>query len=247
MRCGCGESECLHYCVVQIAPHLLNLLILARRVYAIRQEHHKQLPVGIDPDGCPREPGVPEAVSGKILSAQSARCRHGPAKRTRSAGKLLRRGELRHRPAPQNPLVRVHAAVQQHLAKRRQIWRGAEYARVPGHTANRKGIFVVHFTLHQPVPQILVKLRRRNLRPQLFRRLVHRVFHSEGQENKTVRQVIELSSRQSFDNLRHQNNSQVRIDFLRSRLVLERFRKDLRQGILLALRCSPVLLECRQS
>src|SRR5438046_7652175 len=85
------------------------------------------------------------------MSAQPTWSRYRPAERPRSARKLLRRGELCHRRAPQNPPVRVHAAVQQHLAKRRQIRRGAENSRVSRHAANRERIFVVHFTLHQAV------------------------------------------------------------------------------------------------
>lgn len=188
-----GESQRLHHGVVQIAPHLLNLLILARRIQAIRQEHHKELPVGIDPDRSSRESGVAEAVRGKIVSAQSTRRRHGPAERARSAGELLRRSELYNRRVPQDSLVRIDAAVQQHLAKRRQIWRGAEHSRVPGNAANRVRIFVVYFALDQPVPVIVVDLRRRNRWPEFFRRLVHRILHSQRRENKTVRQIIELS------------------------------------------------------
>ena len=65
------------------------------------------------------------------MSARSAFGRHRPAQRPRPAGKLLRRGEVCNRRAPQNPLVRVNAAVEQHLAERRQIRRRAENSRVP--------------------------------------------------------------------------------------------------------------------
>jgi len=122
----CRQSQRLHHCIMQRWTHLLNLCILPRRVHAIRQQHHKQLPVRIDPDRSAGKSGMPEAVRRKIMPARAALGRHRPAQRPRPAGKLLRRRELRNRRAPQNSLMRVNAAVQQHLAKRRQIRRRAE-------------------------------------------------------------------------------------------------------------------------
>lgn len=162
---GCGESQGLHHGVVQIAPDLLNPLILARRMDAICQEHYKQLTVGIDPDGSSCESRVAEAVRRKIVSAQAARRWHRPAEGARSTRELLRRSELRYRRAPQNSLVRIHAAVEQHLAKRRQVWGRAKDSRVSRYTANRVRIFVVHFTLDQAMPVIVVDFRWRNRLP----------------------------------------------------------------------------------
>lgn len=56
------ESQRLHDGVVQIPPHLLNLLILSSRMHAICEEDHKQLPVGIDPDRSSGESRVPETM-----------------------------------------------------------------------------------------------------------------------------------------------------------------------------------------
>lgn len=56
------ESQRLHDGVVQIPPHLLNLLILSRRMHAICEEDHKQLPVGIDPHRSPGESRVSETM-----------------------------------------------------------------------------------------------------------------------------------------------------------------------------------------
>jgi hypothetical protein len=52
---------------MQRRPHLLNLGILPRRMYAIRQQHHKKLPVRINPDRSPGEARMPEAVRRKIV------------------------------------------------------------------------------------------------------------------------------------------------------------------------------------
>ena len=65
------------------------------------------------------------------MPARPAFGRHRPPERPRAAGELLRRRELRDRRAPQNSLVCVNAAVQEHLAKRRQIRRRAKKSRVP--------------------------------------------------------------------------------------------------------------------
>src|SRR6266576_2640595 len=62
MCCRRCESQRLHHRVVHIPPHLLNLLILACRVHAICQKDHKQLLVGIDPDGSSREARVSETM-----------------------------------------------------------------------------------------------------------------------------------------------------------------------------------------
>src|SRR6266851_2557720 len=122
--------------------HLLNLRILPGRMHAVRQQHHKKLPVRINPDRSAGKSRMPKTVRRKIMPARSALGRHCPAQCSRPAGKLLRRRELCNRRAPQNPLVRVNAAIQQHLAKRRQVRRRAEKSRMPRNAADRKRVFV---------------------------------------------------------------------------------------------------------
>src|SRR5882762_4589896 len=92
-RCR-GKSQRLHQRIMQCRPHLLNLYVLPGRVYAIRQQHHKKLPIRIDPDRRSGKTRVPKAVRRKIMPARSAFGRHRPAQRARAAGKLLRRREL---------------------------------------------------------------------------------------------------------------------------------------------------------
>src|SRR6267378_8840 len=159
----------LHHRVMQRHTHLLNLGVFARRVYAVRQQHHKKLPVRIDPDRSPGKSRVPKAMRRKIMPARSALGRHSPAQGPCPARKLLGRSELSNRRAPQNSLVRVNAAVQQHLAKRRQVRCCAEKSRMTRDASDGKRVLVVNFALHQLVPQVIVNLRWRNRRPQLFR------------------------------------------------------------------------------
>src|SRR6266403_2076377 len=92
----------------------------------------------------------------------------GPAERTRTARKLLRRCELRDGSAAQDAMMRIGTAVQQHLAERSEIGRGAENAGVPGDAADGERVFVMHFALHQTMTQIVVNLRRSNPGPKFF-------------------------------------------------------------------------------
>ncbi len=119
--CRCRKPQRLHHRVMQRHARGLNLGILPRRMHAIAQQHHEKLPVRINPDRSACKSGVPKAVPRKIVPARSAFGRHRPAQRPRPAGKLLRRRKLCDCRAPQYSLVRINAAVKQHLAKRRYV------------------------------------------------------------------------------------------------------------------------------
>src|SRR5207249_4659159 len=70
-----GMSPSPSVFLAHIPPHLLNLLILACRVHAICQKDHKQLPVGIDPDGSSRE----ARVKNNVRRARPESARPSPA------------------------------------------------------------------------------------------------------------------------------------------------------------------------
>src|SRR5579863_4821288 len=114
-------------------------------MHAIRQQHHKKLPVRIHPDGRSSEAGVAESVRAHKMATGAAFGGNGPAESSRAARKLLRYGEFGDRCAPQDSLVRVDAAVQQHLAERCEIRRGAENSSVTGNAPYRRGVLVVNF------------------------------------------------------------------------------------------------------
>ncbi len=149
---------------------LCDLLVFASGVDAVGEECDEELAVRVDPDAGAGEAGVAEAVWRKIMAAGAAFGGDGPAEGARATRKLLRRGELRDGGAPQNAVMCVDSAVEQHLAKRGDIRRGAEESGVTGDAADGEGVFVVHFALHQAVPQFVVDLRRRNPRPQFLGR-----------------------------------------------------------------------------
>ncbi len=131
--------------------------------------------------------------------------------------------------------MRVHAAVQQHLTKRRQVRRSAEHACVPGNSANRIGVLVMHLALHQTVAQLVIDFRWRNFRPQLLGRVVHRVLHADGIEDVFVCQHIERLAGQPLNNFRQQDDAQVGVDHFSAGLVLQRLRKNILQRVGLAL------------
>ena len=91
------QSESLDHRIVERWPHLGNFVVFPRRVDAIRQQHHEDLAVRIDPNRSARETGMPEAVRRKVAPAGAALGRHHPAQRARPARKLLRHRELRNR------------------------------------------------------------------------------------------------------------------------------------------------------
>ena len=55
------------------------------------------------------------------------------------------RGELLDRGAVEQPLVRVDAAIQDHLRERRDVVRRGKKPGMPGDAAHGPGVFVVHF------------------------------------------------------------------------------------------------------
>src|SRR5882762_11703980 len=95
---------------------------------------------------------------------------NGPAQSARAARKLLRRSELRDGSAAQDAMMRIDSAVQQHLAERSEIGRGAKNAGVPGDAADGERVFVMHFALRKAMTQIVVDLRRSNPWPKFFDR-----------------------------------------------------------------------------
>ncbi len=120
----------MHDGVVQCWPDFGDFLIFAGGIYSVRQKHYKKLPVGINPNRGAGEASMAEGVRSHKVAAGAAFSGHSPAEGASAAGKLLRRGEFGDGRAAKNALVRIHSAVEQHLAERRQIRRGAKYPRV---------------------------------------------------------------------------------------------------------------------
>src|SRR5580704_4152329 len=139
---------------MQRGPNLGDFVIFSRGIHTIRQENNEKLPVGINPDRSSRKTSVPETMCRKVVPARATFGRHHPTERARSARKLLRHYELRNRRAAQYSLVRISAAIQQHLAKRRQIRRRTEEPCMARNAANGICVFIVHFALDKPLAEI---------------------------------------------------------------------------------------------
>src|SRR5579885_1160549 len=86
------ESERLHDGVVQRGTNLGDLVVFSRGVHAIGQENHKELAIGINPDGGAGKAGVAETMRREEMAARAAFGGNDPADGAGAAGKLLRRG-----------------------------------------------------------------------------------------------------------------------------------------------------------
>src|SRR5882672_10029454 len=70
------------------------------------------------------------------------------------------------------------------------------FARSKSTRLNSSHTVIYTLSLHDalPISQMIVDLRRRNLRPQFFRRTIHRIFHSQRRKNGALRQIEEHTS-----------------------------------------------------
>ncbi len=121
------------------------------------------------------------------------------------------------------------------MAKGSKIGRGAEESGVAGDAADGEGVFVVDLALHQAVPQIVINLCRRNPRPKFFGRAEHGVFHGERREDISLCEVVERAPGESLDDFRHEDDAEIGINFLCSRLVFQWLGEDFRERVLFAL------------
>src|SRR5260370_11865398 len=175
-RCSRRKSQRLHHGIVEGWAYLRDFLVFEGGVAAVGEEYDEELAVGMEPNAGEGEAGVAETVQRKIMAAGAAFGGHGPAEGACAARKLLRRGELRDGRAPQDAVMRVDSAIEQHLAKRGKIRSGAKESSVARDASDGKRVFGVHFALHQAVPKVVVDLRGHNPRPQVFGRAEHGVF-----------------------------------------------------------------------
>ena len=104
----------------------------------------------------------------------------------------------------------------------------------------------MNFALNQMMAVLIIYFRGRDRRPDFLGRFVHGVDHRQRRKNVFSRQHIQRFAREPFDDFRHQDNAEVRIDLFRSGLVFKRLGENLLERVLLRLRRSPVFLEWRQ-
>ena len=96
-------------------------LVVACGVDAVGQKNHKNLAIGIDPNGCAGETGVAERVWTEEMAAASAFSGRSPAECACTARELLRRGKFGDGGTAKDALVRVDTAVEQHLAESGEV------------------------------------------------------------------------------------------------------------------------------
>src|ERR1700738_1980414 len=85
---------------------------------------------------------------GKIAAAGGISSRNHPSKHARVGRERLRRCELGKHRASQQALVRVAAAVENHLTESREIRCSCKHSRVPSYAAHGERIFVVNFSTY---------------------------------------------------------------------------------------------------
>src|ERR1051326_8809373 len=87
-----GQSQRLHHGVMQGRPNFGNFLVFARGMDTIREQHHEELFVWINPDGGSGVSCVAKSVWSHKVSAGSAFRRNRPANRSeeRRVGKECR-------------------------------------------------------------------------------------------------------------------------------------------------------------
>ena len=120
-------------------------------------------------------------------------------------------------------MVAVDPAIQQHLAKRRQIASRCEQSGVPGDAANGKRVFVVHGALHELLAISRVIFRGSDAAEEGFPRIERRAAHVERREDLFVRELIHGFSRGAFENFAEQYETKIGVNRFRPRRVFERF------------------------
>ena len=58
-------ADCLHHQIMNYRPEVLDLLVARRRMHSIREQHHVDRFIEIQPDRGPREAEMPDAVLGE--------------------------------------------------------------------------------------------------------------------------------------------------------------------------------------
>ena len=111
------------------------------------------------------------------------------------------------------------AAVEQHLAERRQVGRRAEEPRVPGDAAHPARRWIMdHAAQHLQVRSLArpavrrALLRRRHARLERRRRQEHRVLHAERLENIPARELVERQPADPANDVAEQEVVDVAVD-----------------------------------
>src|ERR1700730_1353768 len=103
-----------------------------------------------------------KAVRGKVAATCGIGRGNHPAERARTCRERLRRRKLCKGRASQKSLVSVAAAVEKHLAKRREVRRAREHSGVPSYATHGERVFVVNFSPKQMLAICCVIFRGSN-------------------------------------------------------------------------------------
>ena len=140
-----GDAEFVHLVVV-----------LSAEVHAVREDDHREVDRGIDPERGTRESGVPVRVEAHV--AADHRLARRAQREAETAAHVVVANELAARVTRE--LVADDRAVAVHARDRGGVRRRAEETRMPGDAAHREGILVVDFTAQPLLSPLVVALRR---------------------------------------------------------------------------------------
>src|ERR1700730_9263610 len=108
--------------------HGRDLVVCACGINTVSKKDDEKLPVGVYPDRSAGETQMPEATRGKVVAAGGIRGGNHPSKCARIRRQRLERDKLCERRTSQQALVSVDAAIEKHLAERRQIRRRGKHS-----------------------------------------------------------------------------------------------------------------------
>ena len=169
-----GRSRARTTASATCGPRVADLVVLAGRVHAVREQDDVQPALGVHPHrgageaGVAEGPGREERAGRRVARlpgrrAALARLVGGrvPAERARGERDPGPLREQLHRGAGDDPPPAERAPVEERLREVREVGRGGEEARVGGDAAQGEGVLVVHLAAHDAAAPRVV-LRRRD-------------------------------------------------------------------------------------
>ena len=173
-------------------------------------------PVWPNDDGEKSVPAVDPSAD--LVSQPRARSEPGtiPARRVKSS--TVARLTIRR---PFAAALREH-----HLREARQVGRGGEEARVRRDAAHRERVLVVHLAVDDASAPLVVALGGRDAREERRGRAEERVVHPERLEHALGDEAIERHARDLLEDRAEEDDAEVAVELLRSRLGDQRHRLD---------------------
>ena len=166
----------------------------------------------------PVNPVWPKLFGEKYWPEEEGCRRNVPAERAGGIADGFAGGELLDRRAAEHAMVRVDAAVEDHLRECGDIARGGEKSRVAGDAAHGPGVFVVDFALDQALAIGRIVFGGSDARATDFaRRIEERIVHPSGAKICLLGEFVERIAGEALDDFAEQDKSEIGVFDLRCR------------------------------